>query len=184
MMRQRALVLFLAGCLGLLPSACDSAAVGDPCVPEEEYAQGFSGFSVEEVSTESRSFQCATRLCLVNHFQGRVTCPYGQSAEQAAADPRCFVPESTTAIRAPVAPELLSRRASDAVYCSCRCDGPDPNARYCECPSGYACTELVPEFHFGQRELSGSYCVREGTTYDKARLSPAEVCDRMTGNCD
>jgi hypothetical protein len=61
-------------------SGCAPAGIGDPCIPEQEYDQCFPGFSEGEVNTESRSFQCQTRLCLVNHFQGRVSCPYGQTA--------------------------------------------------------------------------------------------------------
>jgi hypothetical protein len=54
--------------------------VGDPCTPEQEYDPCFAGFNEAEVNVESKSFQCQTRLCLVNHFQGRVSCPYGQNA--------------------------------------------------------------------------------------------------------
>jgi hypothetical protein len=183
-MRRYISTALVLACISSLPLGCDSNGVGDPCVPEEEYEPGFSGFSVEEVNAESRSFQCATRLCLVNHFQGRVSCPYGQTEQEAGADPKCFIPDAATPVRAPVGPQLHSRRAADAVYCSCRCDGPDPTARYCECPSGYACTELVPEFQLGQRELTGKYCVREGTQYDKSRLEPSAVCDRGSGDCD
>jgi hypothetical protein len=57
---------------------CAASGVGDPCIPEQEYDQAFLGFDPEEVNVESKSFQCLTRLCLVNHFRGRVTCPYGQ----------------------------------------------------------------------------------------------------------
>jgi hypothetical protein len=57
---------------------CASSGVGDPCIPEQEYQQTFLGFDEAEVNVESKSFQCLTRLCLVNHFRGRVTCPYGQ----------------------------------------------------------------------------------------------------------
>ena len=60
-------------------TGCAEGGVGDPCIPEAEYDTCFAGFSVTEVNTESRSFQCQTRLCLVNHFQGRVSCPYGQT---------------------------------------------------------------------------------------------------------
>jgi hypothetical protein len=60
---------------------CSSSGVGDPCTPEQEYLTSFTGFSVQEVNVESKSFQCLTRLCLVNHFQGRVSCPYGQNAD-------------------------------------------------------------------------------------------------------
>lgn len=76
----------LSGLLGLLsvvamaslPAACESGGVGDPCLPEEEYDSAFAGFKVTQEFIESRSFQCETRICLVNHFQGRVSCPLGQ----------------------------------------------------------------------------------------------------------
>jgi hypothetical protein len=76
----------LSGLLGLLsvaalasiPLACQSGGVGDPCTPEDEYDPQFAGFKVTQENIESRSFQCQTRICLVNHFQGRVTCPLGQ----------------------------------------------------------------------------------------------------------
>ena len=60
---------------------CKASGVGDPCIPEQEYKADFSGFDPQEVNVESKSFQCLTRLCLVNHFRGRVTCPYGQSSD-------------------------------------------------------------------------------------------------------
>lgn len=64
--------------VGSLPTACESGGVGDPCTPEDEYNPLFAGFKVTEENIESRSFQCQTRICLVNHFQGRVSCPLGQ----------------------------------------------------------------------------------------------------------
>jgi hypothetical protein len=67
-------------------TGCQSSGVGDPCTPEAEYDQAFLGFSVLEVNTESQSFQCQTRLCLVNHFQGRVSCPYGQKPDGSPVD--------------------------------------------------------------------------------------------------
>src|SRR6185503_2629823 len=66
--------------IGILPIGCQSGGVGDPCTPEDEYSPDFAGFKVTEENIESRSFQCATRICLVNHFQGRVSCPLGQDA--------------------------------------------------------------------------------------------------------
>ena len=62
--------------LGLV--GCPSGGVGDPCTPEDEYRENFAGFDISEENIESRSFQCDTRICLVNHFQGRVSCPQGQ----------------------------------------------------------------------------------------------------------
>ncbi|HEX8790685.1 MAG TPA: hypothetical protein VF765_07020 [Polyangiaceae bacterium] len=61
-------------------TGCSATGVGDPCIPEQEYDPSFGGFDYHEVNVESKSFQCETRLCLVNHFQGRVSCPYGQNA--------------------------------------------------------------------------------------------------------
>jgi hypothetical protein len=65
----------------LTGTGCQSTGVGDPCTPEQEYDPSFLGFAATEVSVESKSFQCQTRLCLVNHFRGRVSCPYGQAAD-------------------------------------------------------------------------------------------------------
>src|SRR5208283_2191815 len=68
--------------LGVLSNiGCQATHVGDPCTPEQEYDKSFLGFSQTEVSVESKSFQCETRLCLVDHFQGRVSCPYGQPGD-------------------------------------------------------------------------------------------------------
>lgn len=136
----------------LTNQGCKSTGVGDPCTPEQEYEPGFSGFSEQEVNVESKSFQCQTRLCLVNHFRGRVSCPYGQDSQGVppAAVPDgtpgqfgCFVPgnDPTSAEEAddslrikPGLPEPLGncvasqcedRSADKAVYCSCRCANTD-----------------------------------------------------------
>jgi hypothetical protein len=130
-------------------TGCNATGIGDPCVPEQEYLPSFQGFDPEEVSVESKSFQCMTRLCLVNHFRGRVSCPYGQSPDgtpvKGAAN--CCPPQSATCknsagcctpgIAQPVTPpvdangkpldvlnkeaQCPSRTADKAVYCSCRC---------------------------------------------------------------
>ncbi|HVJ22034.1 MAG TPA: hypothetical protein VM686_41800 [Polyangiaceae bacterium] len=193
--------VWLVAALGLFALGCESGGVGDPCTPEDEYTQGFANFSDEEVNVESRSFQCETRICLVNHFQGRVSCPYGQSETDLTLpgeDPaRCRIPgtdgipdegtppgENYETINTPVLPQLHDRQAEKAVYCSCRCDGPDEGARYCECPSGYKCTELVRELGLSGAQLAGSYCVRNGTEYNPTRR-PVGNCDRLTDppNC-
>jgi hypothetical protein len=188
MTRTHSLLSFIAlATLGLSTLGCEPGGVGDPCIPEDEYRQEFSSFAVTEVNVESKSFQCVTRVCLVNHFQGRVSCPYGQTeAAVGIPDPatevpgtdkrlRCRIPGTdgtlpVDRITVPVEAQLNERRADQAVYCSCRCAGPDPNARYCECPSGYKCEELVKELGFSKgSQLAGSYCVKSGTTFDPTR---------------
>lgn len=158
-------------------TGCDPGGIGDPCIPEDEYRPNFSNFAATEVYIESRSFQCETRVCLVNHFQGRVSCPYGQSSEMLSLPPdapeRCRIPgtdgtEEGESVDVRVEPWRVDRAPDDSVYCSCRCDGPDPDAQYCECPSGYSCEELVPELgvsNTGRRQLTGSYCIKAGTKY-------------------
>jgi hypothetical protein len=185
--------IVIAAVPALLALGCDPGGVGDPCVPEDEYMRRFSGFAVTEVNVESASFQCETRVCLVNHFQGRVSCPYGQDYDPATGPSEhapglgvCSIPgaDSTTEegqVKAAVEPQLLSRAAERAVYCSCRCKGPDPNASYCKCPSGYACVELVPDYGMGG-QLVGSYCVRNGTIYDEAREREGQECGPGTSD--
>ena len=163
--------------MGVCLPGCNPGGVGDPCIPESEYATDFNGFDPREVYVESRSFQCETRLCLINHFQGRVSCPYGQQEEDLGlpgdAPSRCRIPGTTgerteDQITVPVRAWNTERSAKQTVYCSCRCDGPDANARYCECPDGYTCTSLVPKMGLPGEQLVGSYCIKQGTEYAEA----------------
>jgi hypothetical protein len=173
--------------LGGLPMACQSGGVGDPCVPEDEYKTEFAGFKVTEENIESRSFQCQTRICLVNHFQGRVSCPYGQPKPAAGSTPTgcqtptsgdgekdlsCCVPGTDTPIDVEVCGQCANskREATQAVYCSCRCDvadgePPDPNFNFCECPTGYVCSQIRPNVGLGDVQLTGKYCIKEGTEF-------------------
>lgn len=189
--------------VALAATGCEAQGIGDPCIPEDEYRANFSNFAVSEAYIESRSFQCETRLCLVNHFQGRVSCPYGQTPEDlsqpADAKERCRLPgtdgvDADEAIDVAVKPWLVERAPDESVYCSCRCDGPDPNASYCECPSGYACEELVPLLGANQQssatrqQLAGSYCIKAGTKYHPSvstsdcQTDPdAEACPKPQG---
>ena len=81
-------------------------------------------------------------------------------------------PRSRIVVKPRNSVSLVARQADAAVYCSCRCDGPDSNARYCKCPSGYACTHLVDELDIpgAKGQLAGSYCVRSGPDYDPKQL--------------
>lgn len=203
-MKIRALVVIAAvlSTLGLFSNGCQSGGVGDPCIPEDEYQQTFAGYSHAEVNLESRSFQCETRVCLVNHFRGRVTCPLGQQDATCPLEDEegaklckgkkdgtvvqrpggCKIPGSDDAVAPAVKPQCTKRRATDTVYCSCRCAGPDPNAKYCECPSGYTCRELK-EFEAGviatgaSGQLRGSYCVKSNIGGEEDAAHKPSDCD-------
>ncbi|MEI9948635.1 MAG: hypothetical protein WDO74_06525 [Pseudomonadota bacterium] len=177
--------LLATALLGLFPLACQPGGVGDPCTPEDEYGVTFPGYNAKEVNVESKSFQCETRICLVNHFQGRVSCKYGQEAPAAdGTGATCHVPgDVNKPIRVKVDPQLQARTADKAVYCSCRCDGEDKNARYCKCPSGYACSHLVDDLHLGGGgQLAGSYCERDGTHYNPMSSIPCQPVGYVTGS--
>jgi len=200
----------LTAAIALTGIGCQSTGVGDPCTPEQEYDKSFLGFSQTEVSVESKSFQCLTRLCLVNHFQGRVSCPYGQTVDGGANSPAtpCVTPginkgvdgiDSTGMFADPVKKAFVpaqcsARTASLAVYCSCRCADvngkTDDGANYCACPDGFTCTQLVSKVGagdggvaFGGEGLTGAYCVKNGAQYDPNACGGITLCDPAKKNC-
>lgn len=315
--------LFSIAAVGALPLACQSGGIGDPCIPEDEYNAAFAGFKLTEENIESRSFQCSTRICLVNHFQGRTSCPEGQDVPKVcipsnlmnpgkdsgncakllddvkttamcveadviapdcvppadcstskdcasgtcgpnkkctdpcpsglACDPNrkvcacssaamapegyacvpsnsadknsvnvlksfvchkpgncqvagagsaankgkdCCVPGTDTPTTSLVCGQcgkedenkrkVSTRSADQSVYCSCRCgiaEGalPEDDFNFCECPTGFSCSEVRPSVGIGDRLTTGKYCVKEGTEYKRAALGE---CDGVTGFSD
>jgi len=131
--------------------------VGEPCLPSDEANASFAGFSIGEIGIERGGSCGASNVCLVHHFQGRVTCPAGDDAD---AESSCSTPTGQ-AVTVPVPPHLPMRAPEQAVVCSCRCDGPDRTAEYCLCPDEMRCEELIPSTGFlnGAADYVGSYCV-------------------------
>jgi len=185
--------------VGLVGTGCQTTGVGDPCTPEAEYDVTFLGFDYHEVSTESADFQCFSRLCLVNHFQGRASCPYGQgkTGQPPSADSQaCSTPFIHTPITgnpddptvgATVLPQCTDRTSDLAVYCSCRCANvegqTDDGEIYCKCPSGFACTQLVSSIGGnGNQGLTGAYCIKDGTEYNPDNVCNQE-CSAALANC-
>jgi len=184
-------------------TGCQSTGVGDPCTPEAEYDTSFLGFDFHEVSTESADFQCFSRLCLVNHFQGRASCPYGQNKTGMGPGDAtgCTTPFIHTPITgngpngqpinptvgATVLPQCLDRTSDLAVYCSCRCANvqgqTDDGEIYCKCPTGFSCTQLVSSIG-GQTNqgLTGAYCIKSGTEYNPDNVCN-QTCSASLGNC-
>lgn len=197
-------ILVGSGLLAASPG-CSEEGVGDPCTPEQEYDTTFNGFDEKEVNVESKSFQCRTRVCLVNHFRGRVSCPYGQNAKGDAPEgaTACKIPGTNTPVTgaldeegkprdpnkaATVSAQCVDRSADRAVYCSCRCadiNGEKPGDQtFCDCPDGFACTPLVTSIGQGNEGLTGSYCIKTGTQYDANTACNQGDCDPTTKKCD
>jgi hypothetical protein len=158
-----------------------SSPVGARCIPILEEDEQFTNFAFQEVTLETQSKSCASGTCLVNHFQGRVTCPYGQTASGEAPDgsPGCTTPGTCERVTGAVLPQCPGRTAADTVYCSCRCANvngqTDDGASYCTCPETMSCVQLVSFFAAvdgGPDPTSGAYCVKAGTEYDGSTSCP------------
>jgi hypothetical protein len=160
-----------------------AGALGDPCLPVDESSPSFSGYAATEVTVETGSAACESSLCLVNHLQGRVSCPYGQRADQVGVEPSCFVPGSSVAVTVPVEPQLVARQAANTAVCSCRCDGPG-DGPFCACPSDMTCVPLVSALGLpGEEAVAGSYCIPNGTEYDPSDPSGFDLCNADAENC-
>ena len=152
----------------LPPPTATPAALGQPCVSIDETLPDFPGYDINSTHVDDDSAMCASLLCLQNRFQGRASCPYGQTA----AGGGCLVAGSNAPVSVPVAPQLVRRPTSAASICSCQCAGYGPGP-YCTCPDDMACDHLVDKIGTpsGQRDFSGSYCIPIGSLYDRAETT-------------
>lgn len=174
--------LTIIACALSSPAPPVLAPLGASCLLSDEYRPTFNGYAITEVDIDDRSPICASGVCISNHFQGRVSCPYGQSSDQ-LSDPRCFLPGSNTPVTVPVDPQLVALPAAEHVICSCRCDGPGAGP-FCTCAAGMECAPLVGDFGLpGDDSLVGSYCIPKGTAYDPLGTIPPNGCDASLMNC-
>ncbi len=189
-------LLAAPGCSAGAGSGSDG--VGKPCVPVMENDATFLGFQEREVNLETSSPSCATSVCLINHFRGRVSCPYGQSADGMGAGgvnpcktPSKGAPVTGNAndrLKAQIPAQCVDRAADKAVYCSCRCANgngrTDDGQQYCSCPDGFACTSAVTSIGSGTSDIAGSYCVKNGTVYDANTACNQGDCDPVAKKCE
>jgi len=182
-------LLSLAACFGQVdpesgaPVGVSSPlGIGDPCVPSLEKQPGFPGFHEDEVAIETSSRSCRTGVCLVNHFRGRVSCPYGGSPPGSCATPG----GAGVGRESFVEPQCVERPAKLAVHCSCRCANAmgrtDDGGSYCACGEGFVCESLVAPIP-GEEAIAGSYCVRAEARTATCRRScsrsdPSTRCER------
>jgi hypothetical protein len=176
-----------------------ASALGSPCVPSQEDLASFSGFDVDEVVIDPRNSGCGAAACLIDHFQGRVTCPYGQdfSGQGPPGATACALPGTGGPVSANNVPEgqtveaqCTDRTAASTVFCSCRCananGATDDGATYCTCPPAMTCTQLVlpalspPDG--GLDTISGAYCVNPGAAYDAGEAC-SETCNPVNAPC-
>ncbi|MBI4701503.1 MAG: hypothetical protein HY744_10145 [Deltaproteobacteria bacterium] len=159
--------LGIVGALGLLGlvgplAGCEGGGLGDPCTPEDEYKESFAGFKLSEENIESRSFQCVSRICLVNHFQGRVSCPSGQpKPKPCGGDSDCGQEKCKQAgVIAPAcdptknAPDGTNQEDCHGLKCN-------QSGKYCECNTNADCA------------MEGYSCVEQP---DKGRMCAISVC--------
>ncbi len=182
---------------GSAPTSAASAGVA--CTPSIELSAAFGGFNYHEVTLDQGNASCNGGVCLVNHFQGLTSCPYGQDQNgnpPPGAPSGCTVPGTSMPVQPnlPVSgggvaqtvdPWCTDRPSSQTVYCSCRCENAegstDDGASYCTCPSGYSCTQVVPAVQSGDPN-AGAYCIKSGTAYDSNAVCPA-LCDPRSNPC-
>jgi hypothetical protein len=161
---------------GNLPSG-PAAALGEVCVSNGETFPDYAGGSdANDVAVDNHAPACASQICVQNHFQGRASCPYGQSAPFGG----CLVASSDVPVSVPVKPQLTQRPAAVASICSCQCAGEGPGP-YCTCPSDMECDHLLDKIGVlpaGEPDLSGSYCIPSGSLYDRNETA---VC--ASSNC-
>ncbi|MEI9942130.1 MAG: hypothetical protein WDO69_33360 [Pseudomonadota bacterium] len=135
--------------------------LGEVCYDEVLGSRAdFAGYSVQESDIDDQSSMCGSGVCVANHFQGLVSCPYGQAA--GAGD--CLLPGSTKAVSVAVASQLVDRQAAVASICSCHCAGPGPGP-FCTCPDSMQCELLVEDTGNIGSNLAGSYCIPKGSEF-------------------
>ena len=129
-------------------SAQGPGAVGAPCTPTPEGDSLFSGFDLGPDFIETGFAACASKICLANHFQGRVSCPLGQPAPT-----RCDGPDDTTTcggarcVESADAPIVCDPGSDDqgAAMCAAFGGNCDPDRSRCvcaidaDCPGGLHC---------------------------------------------
>jgi hypothetical protein len=183
-------IIALLGCGQTASSTAIYQASGPPlgtaCTPSEEHSTSFAGFDYHEVTLDEGNSTCGNDVCLVNHFQGLTTCPYGEghNGNPPSGASACALPDAGALVHPDAAaggqvvyPWCTDRPPSSTVYCSCRCQNAlgrtDDGASYCTCPSGYACSQVVPAIEPGDPR-AGGYCIKSGTAYDPTSACASE----------
>jgi hypothetical protein len=180
------------GCLvgvseaGFDAGAPDGAVIGTPCIPSQETSATFDGYNSSEINLDGIPAQSGAPTCLVDHFQGLVTCPYGQNASGDA--PTCAAPCTTIGgdpVLGAVEPQCVDRLASKVVLWSCRCANAegrtDDGDTYCTCPVGLHCVQLISSIGDAGSGFAGGYCATSAQATGAGTCGA--TCDPATHPC-
>lgn len=171
--------MILLGCGGQVDNRYNGAQIGEPCAPAIEDNATFVEFSAQEVSVElpSPDADPGVLVCLVDHFRGRTTCPYGGGDCET---------KSGAVVQGEVDAQCKDRRAASAVTWSCRCanaaGATDDGATYCACGAGLDCAQLVLPVGPLDSNISGAYCIPANIEYD-AFAACVSSCDPNSNPC-
>jgi hypothetical protein len=173
---------------GSSPGAGDAGPViGTACVPSRENNSVFRSYSLGVIQIDPPVSVSGEPVCLVYHFLGFGTCPYGQDANgiaPAAATP-CVRPNGQP-ITGEVPAQCTDRRPASTIFWSCRCANAQGStadgASYCTCPSGTTCSPTYQSLGDGEDDESGSYCLSAGASFDAATAC-ASSCDPTAHPC-
>ena len=200
----------VVACGGEIANRYTNAQIGQPCMSVCENHTTFREFELNEVSVElpAPDADPGVLVCLMNHFRGRVTCPYGQSKDAlelpavdgASGGPfssgvsECKTPQGVAVTGSPadptngalVEPQCADRRPARAVTWSCRCAAADgttnDGATYCTCPTGTECSQVVVPIGSLNDDISGAYCIPVGSEYDPM-TGCTVACDPAVTTC-
>jgi hypothetical protein len=151
--------------------------IGTPCVMSAESQPFFDGFDIHEVFVDVGVRPVDAPVCIAYDSQGRVSCPYGQTATgPIPGAPPCETPEGEAVIGA-VPPQCVDRRAAEVVLWTCQCAPdlilPRDGGTLCTCPSSMSCLGGP----------TGGYCLPASAKYDAGAACAVE-CDPVAHPCD
>lgn len=210
-----AAVAALGGCDPKLqvtpPPPTEGPNVGAWCVPTQEDDPFFAGFSLLQSSVDPTAGACTNgAVCLVNHFQGRVTCPGGQQIPLSCQnDEDCMEGECLeSTVRVTCNPEPCqsdeeidcnqpdgSNQACRGLVCDeverqCRCtdDAQCPVVHSCDVDSGLCISRQCADFNAcavssGDRQVVLPVCAQCETGSTRS-ASNAVYCSCVCGAAD
>jgi len=174
------------GCAGVKGTTCDKTKRLCVCNPADNSNPGTfpDGFTCDPEKDGASIGFLKTYIC---HKENN--CQTADGTDNDGKD--CCIPGTDTPVSVPVCGQCnkgSQREAESAVYCSCRCgppetDGnpetndiaPDDDFNYCTCPTGFTCSEIRRDVGLGDQQLTGKYCIKEGTAFKSVNDLTCEV---------